>query len=86
MSAFTAKADTPCRSANFETQRAADLCADARSVREFLHAVRNNLGELHNLLVQFRVFSNSALNATAIGLQLSPQFLKFANEIFNFAR
>jgi hypothetical protein len=62
------------------------LSSDARSAREFFHAVGDNRSELHHLLAQFRVFRNVAFNAIAIGLQLSPQCLKLTDEIVNFAQ
>ena len=61
------------------------LSIDARSAREFFHAVGDNLRQLHHLLAQFGVFRNVALNAIAIGLQLSPQCLKLTDEIVDFA-
>ena len=44
------------------------LSTDARSAREFFHAVGDNRSQLHHLLAQFRVFRNVAFNAIAIGL------------------
>ncbi len=38
-------------------------CPDARSVWQFLQAFRDYLGQLHDLLVQCRVFLDFSLNA-----------------------
>ena len=57
------------------------LTTDPRTAREFFHTVGDNRSQLHHLLAQFGVFRNVALNAIAIGLQFSPQCLKFTDEM-----
>jgi hypothetical protein len=52
-------------------------------MRRCRHAVGDN-SQLHHLLAQFGVFRNVALNALAIGLQFSPQWLKLTDEIVDF--
>ncbi len=61
------------------------LSIDPLTVREFFHAVGNNRSQLHDLLAQFSILRNVALNAIAIGLQFSAERLKLTDEIVNFA-
>ena len=50
------------------------------------HAFENNCGQLHDLLIQHRVFLNFALDAIAVGMQLLSQRLELADEILYLLR
>ena len=44
------------------------IVTDARSCRKLFYVFGDNVSQLHHMPIQFRVFGNVALNATAIGL------------------
>ena len=62
------------------------LSTDLRSPRQLFHTVGDNRSQLHDLLAQFSVLRNVALNAIAIGLQFSAERLKLTDEIISTDR
>ena len=54
---------------------------DAAAVRNLLHAIGDDRGQLHDLLVQSGVFFDIVLNAIAVVLQLLVRCLELADEI-----
>src|SRR6516225_2001113 len=62
------------------------LARDPRSRRKLFHALRDDVGQLHHLLTELRIFGNLALNAIAVEAQLSAQRLQVADQVVALAR
>ena len=62
------------------------LTIESRNCRELFHAFGDDVGQLHDLLTELRIFRNLALNAIAVGVQLSSQRLQVADQAVDFAR
>ena len=69
-----------------ETRGMIDLSTDTRSCRQLFHAFRDDVGQLHHLLTELRVFRNVALDTAAIGVKLSTQRLEVNDKAVDFAR
>ena len=54
--------------------------------RKSIHALEDNRRQLHDLLIQDRVFLDVALDPTAVGVRLRSQGLEFVDEILNLLR
>src|SRR5215469_12644188 len=56
-----------------------------RRGRKLFHAFRDDVGQLHHLLTELGVFRNLALNAIAVGVQLSSQRLQITDQAVHLA-